>query len=143
MELCLRATTARGATSQVVHPYISLDELDRITTNFCAAAETGRDVTEQYTKTPVGLLPQHKFVDFAATGKDFDSLLAKSNSRDLAYVVEAYVDDHIAITTPALCQELIHVANALMTGIHDVFPADIKDSEDPISLKQMKQLESM
>lgn len=44
---------------------------------FCAAAETDRDVTEQYIETPVSLLPSHKFAKYPATGKDFQSLPEK------------------------------------------------------------------
>jgi hypothetical protein len=32
---------------------------------------------------------------------------------------------------------LEHVANAVLHGIHDVFPADEVDSEDPILLKKL------
>jgi hypothetical protein len=34
-----------------------------------------------------------------------------------------------------------HVANTLLTGIHDVFPAEEEDENDPVSLKKLKQLE--
>ena len=37
----------------------------------------------------------------------------------------------------------MHVATAVMSGIHDVFPADNVDENDPISLKKMKLLEAM
>ena len=38
-------------------------------------------------------------------------------------------------------EQLEHVANAVMHGIHDVFPADETDSEDPISLKKLLKKE--
>ena len=34
-------------------------------------------------------------------------------------------------------KQLEHVATAIMAGIHDVFPADIVDSNDPISEKKL------
>ena len=35
------------------------------------------------------------------------------------------------------------MANGIMAGVHDVFPVDEDDNEDPLSLKKMKKLESM
>jgi hypothetical protein len=37
---------------------------------------------------------------------------------------------------------LDHVANAIMRGIHDVFPADIVNTNDPISEKKLKKGEA-
>ena len=110
---------------------------------FCAAAETGRDIAEQYIETTMGSLPNHKFVGYAAKGADFEALPQKSSVGDLTYVVEAYVDGYVAIDTPTSREQLVYVTNAIMTGIHDVFPADEGEDEDPISLKKMKRLDSM
>ena len=41
---------------------------------FCATSETARNVAIDYIETPVGSLPRHKFIRFAATGKDFKDL---------------------------------------------------------------------
>jgi hypothetical protein len=38
-------------------------------------------------------------------------------------------------------EQLEHVANAVMHGIHDVFPADETDSDDPISFKKLLKKE--
>ena len=67
----------------------------------------------------------------------------QSAETEVTYVIEAYVDDYISIATPASQEQLVHVATAVMSGIHDVFPADTDDDEDPISLKKMKKLEAM
>jgi hypothetical protein len=40
---------------------------------------------------------------------------------------------------PTSQEQLDHVANAIMSGIHDIFPANIVDSNDPISEKKLKQ----
>ena len=56
---------------------------------FCAASETARGVAEQYIERPVGTLPQHKFIKYVATSKDFDELPVTSNTADLLYIVEA------------------------------------------------------
>ena len=44
--------------------------------------------------------------------------------------------DFMSIVIPMSQEQLEHVATAIMTGIHDVFPADIVDSNDPISEKK-------
>ena len=44
-----------------------------------------------------------------------------------------YIDDFMCIVIPTSKAQLDHVANAIMRGIHDMFPADIIDSNDPIS----------
>jgi hypothetical protein len=38
-------------------------------------------------------------------------------------------------------EQLKHLANAMMTGIHDVFPADDDDENNPISLKKLRKAE--
>ena len=111
---------------------------------FCAASETGRDVATQYAETPVGTLRDNKFIDHAAQGADFDTLPAQSDEADpLRYLVEVYVDDFISLAMPRSQADLRHVANAVMNGIHDVFPADESDDDDAISLKKLLKLEGM
>ena len=48
----------------------------------------------------------------------------------------------MSIVIPTPKAQLDHVANAIMRGIHDVFPADIIDSNDPISEKKLKKEEA-
>ena len=110
---------------------------------FCAASETGRDVAADYVETEIGTLPAHKFLKYSASGKDFESLPKQSDDEGLKYLVECYVDDYISIAIPTSQQQLEHVANAVMTGIHDVFPPNEDDEEDPISLKKLKKFEAM
>jgi hypothetical protein len=58
-------------------------------------------------------------------------------------MVEVYVDDFMSLVIPVSQEQLRHVAAAIMTGIHDVFPPnDEDDSDDPISEKKLKQLEA-
>ena len=110
---------------------------------FCAASETGRDVAEDYVETPVGSLPPHKFAKHSGHGKDFDALPETSADERLKYMVEVFVDDFVALAIPTSRQQLQHVATAVMSGVHDVFPADEVDEEDPLSLKKMLKEESM
>ena len=35
---------------------------------FCAASETGHDVTSDYVETAIGMLPAHKFLKYTASG---------------------------------------------------------------------------
>jgi hypothetical protein len=43
---------------------------------------------------------------------------------------------------PTTKEEMLHVATAVMTGIHDVFPKENNNNNDPILLKKMKKGES-
>jgi len=110
---------------------------------FCAASETGRDVAAQYMEAPIGSLPDHKFIDHSMQGIDVDALKDGNQDDPLRYLIEVYVDDYISLAIPRSKDDLRHVANAVMTGIHDVFPADNVAEEDPISLKKLKKLEAM
>ena len=47
--------------------------------------------------------------------------------------------DYIVLAIPKIQDQLHHVADAIMTGIHDVFPPDNYDEEDAISLKKKKE----
>jgi len=102
---------------------------------FCAAMETARDIAYDYCNTPVGSLPHHKFAKHVTGAKEFNELLSTSEIRDFFYALEVYVDDFMSIVIPTSREQLKHVATAIMTGIHDVFPVDIVDSNDPISEK--------
>ena len=59
------------------------------------------------------------------------------------YMVEVYVDDFMSLVIPVSREQLRHVAKAIMHGIHDVFPPDNNDDEDPISEKKMKKGEGL
>ena len=107
---------------------------------FCAASETGRDVAQQYAETEVGSLPRHKFLDHSMASTDVELLPAKEPG-PLKYLVDVYVDDYINIAIPTSREQLEHVANAVLHGIHDVFPANSNDELDPISLKKLLKKE--
>ncbi len=53
------------------------------------------------------------------------------------YALEVYVDDFISIVIPASQEQLCHVANAIMEGIHDIFPPGDDDTNDPLSEKKL------
>jgi hypothetical protein len=104
---------------------------------FCAATETARDIASDYCDTPVGSLPHHKFAKHVKGTKEFDKLPTTSKKGNLFYALKVYVDDFMSIVIPMSKEQLEHVATAIMTGIHNVFPADIVDGNDPISEKKL------
>ena len=54
-------------------------------------------------------------------------------------MLEVYVDDFLGLVIPWSSHDLDRVANALMHGIHNVFPKDTIPENNPISLKKLKQ----
>ncbi len=56
-------------------------------------------------------------------------------------MLEVYVDDFVNPVIPASQEHLRHMANAIMEGIHDVFPPDQDDSNDPILEKKLHKTE--
>ena len=108
---------------------------------FCAASETGRDVAEKYAEMELGSLPDHKFIEYAMGGEDIKALPTQSADKDLKYFLDVYVDDYLAMAVATSQEQVRHVANAVLTGVHDVFPSDDDDENDPLSLKKLKKKE--
>ena len=107
---------------------------------FCAASETARDVVARYIETTVGSLPQHRFEQHTVATEGIPSAGTNGNGQGFKYVLEVYVDDFMSLVIPASsAAHLRHVANAVMKGIHDVFPEDADEENDPISLKKLRQ----
>ena len=57
-------------------------------------------------------------------------------------MLEVYLGDYIVLAIPRIQDQLHHVANAIMTGIHDVVPPDKYDKDDAISLKKILKKEA-
>ena len=91
----------------------------------------------------MGSLPTHKFLQHASQGTDYENFDEDTKHERLQYLIEVYVDDYISLAIPRTKEDLDHVANAVMTGIHDVFPEDRVDAEDPILFKKLLNLEAM
>jgi hypothetical protein len=105
---------------------------------FCATTETARDIVATYCDTPVGSLPAHKFIKHVQGDAAVADLPASAGTNSPChYCLEVYVDDFMSIVIPTSREHLNHVAMAVMTGIHDVFPANINDGNDPISEKKL------
>ena len=96
--------------------------------DFCTVLEMGQDVAEQYIETPVGSLAQNKFVKLTEINPEFAELLKKDNSNEpFNYMTEVYMDDYIALEIPRSQDQLHHVVNKIMTGIHEVVPPEKDD----------------
>jgi hypothetical protein len=108
---------------------------------FCVASETARDIAMNYVNTKIGSLPTHKFTHYTRGDADATQLPTNATQQGTAlwYSIEVYVDDFISIVIPTSQEQLDHVADAIMQGIHDVFPADIVDINNPISEKKLKK----
>jgi hypothetical protein len=108
---------------------------------FCAASETACDVATQYAELPIGSLTDHKFSKFTMTSDDMARLPDTAENSELRYFNGVYVDDFLNMAIATSKEQLQHVSNAVMHAIHDVFPADSDDENDPISLKKLKKKE--
>jgi hypothetical protein len=58
----------------------------------------------------------------------------------LKYMLEVYVDDFVNLIIPASQEHLWHMA-VIMEGIHDVFPLEQDDSNNPILEKKLHKTE--
>jgi hypothetical protein len=105
---------------------------------FCAATETARDIASDYCNTPIGSLPPHKFDKHLEGDKDYNKLPLKADGKEpCCYRLEVYVDNFMSIVIPTSMEQLTHVGRAIMAGIHEVFPAEIIDGNDPTSEKKL------
>ncbi len=109
---------------------------------FCAASETARDVAQDYCETKMGTLPPHKFTNYIIGNQAYEDLPERDELDNIfRYLLEVYVNDFVSLVIPTSREQLRHDSTGTMTGIHDVFPADEIDSNDPISKKKLKQLD--
>jgi hypothetical protein len=70
--------------------------------------------------------------------KDVDALAATSeDNNNCQYGLKVNVDVFMSIVIPISKDQLERIATAVMTGIHDVFPTNITDSEDLILEKKL------
>jgi hypothetical protein len=58
-------------------------------------------------------------------------------------MVEVYVGDFMSLVIQVSWEQPRYVAAAIMTGIHDVFPPDANNSNDPISEKKLRAQEGL
>ena len=107
---------------------------------FCAASETAWDVARDYCETKIETLPPHKFTNYVTRNQAYDELPERDDSgNNFRYLLEVYVDDFVSLVVPTSREHLRHISTGTMAGIHDVFPANDIDSNDPISEEKLKQ----
>jgi hypothetical protein len=58
-------------------------------------------------------------------------------------LIEVYVDDFIAFVIAMSAEQLENISNAVMQGIHDIFPPNNNEEEDLISNKELQWGDSM
>ena len=107
------------------------------------ASETGRDVAHQYAEARVGLLKNHKFISHALQGEHYAKFKGQGRMSLLQYMLDVYVDDYISLEILHTKADLRHVANAMMKGVHYVFPEDDVDENEPFSYKKLLKLEGV
>ena len=99
--------------------------------HFCAASETARDVAASFIETEVGVLPSHTFIEHSTQGADCQGFDDESGEKYLLYMIKVYMDDYISLAILRTKRDLVHVANAVMTGIHDVSPHMLRMEKTP------------
>jgi hypothetical protein len=107
---------------------------------FCAASETAKDVAQDYCEAKIGTLPPHKFTNYVTGNQAYDKLPERDDSgNSFRYLLEVYVYNFVSLVILTSHEQLCHVSTGTMAGIHDVFPANDVDSNDPILEKKLKQ----
>ncbi len=111
---------------------------------FCAATKTVGNIATEYIEMEPGTRPRHKFETYAMAAPEAMALPEESTYEDsLKYMLEVYVDDFVNLVIPASQEHHSHrhLVNAIMEGIHKVFPPDQDDSNDPIFGEEIVQTE--
>ena len=109
---------------------------------FCVASETARDVAQTYMETSVGSREQHKFLQQTQASTAYQALpdtSEETQADQFRYLLDVYVDDFIGLVVPTTRQQLDHVANSVMCGVHDIFPPQPTADDDPLSFKKLIQ----
>ena len=80
----------------------------------------------------------HNFVKLTEVNPELADLPKIDISDDsFNYMLELYMEDYIALAIPMSRSQMHHIANAVMTGIHYMFPTDKDNDEDAIYLKKI------
>ena len=92
---------------------------------------------------PSGIIGTAQVCELTEVNLDFAELPKKDISNELFnYMLEAYMDEYIALAIPRIQDQLHHVANAIMSRIHDVFLPEKDDTKNKISLKKILKKEA-
>jgi hypothetical protein len=144
VELCLHTPTGGRQTNYARGTNFPPDGVGQIPSLFLRSKETLRDISTEYSETAVNLPPCHKFEKYVVGATEYTNLPeSKPNSQGFWYMVKVYVDNFMSIVIPVYWEQLRHVTNAIMHGIHNVFSPEAEDSGDPILEKTLKKGEGM
>ncbi len=107
---------------------------------FCAATETSRDIATEYIETTISSLPHNKFEHYVVDAPEYADLPEMAiDSKGFGYMDVVYVNNFMSLVIPVSREQLRHVANAIMHGIHDISPPEEDDSNNPILEKKLKK----
>jgi hypothetical protein len=138
MELCIRPTAGRRKTNNAGRPDILADGLGGISSIFLYSNGDGlrynhgvhRAARRNTTTTQVREIHHRQCGLRAAAGQGHGKVWVCAHGG-------GYVDDFMSLVIPVLQDQSRHVATAVMTGIHDVFPPNGDNSNDPILEKKL------
>ena len=128
---------------------------------FCMASETARDVSDRLAQLPISSLPAHAskhltLDDVRDELKQLNKPLPVYNSprgpswlppkhnidkHKFAHLMEVFVDDFIQAAQTTDPNTLQHLSQAMLHGIHTIFPPPRKtghDGQDPVHQKKAK-----
>ena len=92
---------------------------------------------------PIVSIPEHKFARYTVNGESYSDIPTEHDGHTFLSMIEVYVDNFMSLVIPVSQLQLMHIVAVVMTGIHDVFPANNNnDGDDPISEKKLKQVEA-
>ena len=98
-----------------------------------------RDLAMQYCNNTIRALGHHKFEHYVIDPSKLMELQDFDATHPMKFTLEIYVNDFMSIIIPTSQAQVEHVTRAVMSAIHDIFPADKVDSNDPISEKKLKK----
>jgi hypothetical protein len=95
----------------------------------CAASDTARDIAVNSNEAKIWHFTKAQIRTLGRNGN-------RMGQHDkLHYVLEVYVDAVISCIVPTTKRQVKHVAQGILHGIHDVFPASEDDAKTPSQQK--------
>ena len=70
---------------------------------------------------------------------EYEALARTHQHDDIRYMLEVFVDDFVSLAVPTSRDQLDHIANSVMTGMHEVFPPEEDPAWDPVSVKKIER----
>ena len=80
VELCVRFAAKSWEAHLPRGTRFPPNGVGRVTSFFCAASETARDVAQDYCETKIGTLPPHKFTNYVTGNQAYGKLPERDDS---------------------------------------------------------------